>query len=387
MGHTLSALSLVFVFFSMFIIGCGERPDYYDPFDAEIVSNRVDTLALINIKGPKIREDVKSFKAIGRNDMAWEFCQLFEDDVRSVLTGFVDVNLWNVKSNQFTKAGVDYVKSTYLDSRTPGMLSNFVLFEYKDILKKIEDCIMACKYSEAREWDKYLQEIIHANRTRLRAMGDTVAYFLPEDGLVTNAQILAWSIAGEPYYSKRMCPSMTLGQILTDQGRLIRRQAENFKKKGLSIEVVAVYYGENSSEELKRLFDWFLPIGLELDGSLKGEEVRYRDDGRYFSNKGEFSLLFNTIANTMGKDLLRLYNTFKTTDDIARFMVHIYYDFLYTPDEEIVSKFNERYEFLMKDLQSICVGGQKIDSTQAFKRISDVERAERKAQASKQGRR
>ena len=164
---------------------------------------------------------------------------------------------------------------------------------------------------------------------------------------------------------------------------LLRQRVENFKKKGLDLKVVVAYYGENRPEEMKRLFDWFLPMGLELDGSLKSKEVKYRDDGHYINDKGEFSLLYNTVENTMARDLVRLYNTFKTSDDIARFMIHLHYEFYYVSDKEIVSRFNDRYEFLMNELQNLCTDGAKIDSTQAFKRIYDMERAERKARASK----
>ena len=111
--------------------------------------------------------------------------------------------------------------------------------------------------------------------------------------------------------------------------------------------------------------------------------MKYRDDGHYINNKGRFSLLYNTVANTMARDLTRLYNTFKTSDDIARFMVHLHYEFYYVSDKEIVSRFNDRYEFLMNELQNLCTDGAKIDSTQAFKRIYDMERAERKARSSK----
>ena len=367
---------------NVFMGGCGERVEYYDPLDASVVSNRTDALGLIQIMAPKMKEQIKSCIAMGRNDVAWELRMLFDEDVRSKLSGLVDVQLWNTRSNRFTKAGIDYVKAVSIDSRTPGMLSNFALMEYPSILEKIEDCIMSCKYSEAQEWDRYLQKIIVDNRLRLKTIGDTLTYYIPNYAIGTNAQTLAWSFAGEPYYSKRMCPSMTLGQILRNPDDLLRQRVENFKKKGLDLNVVA-YYGENRPEELKRLFDWFLPIDLELDGSLKSQVVKYRDDGHYINNKGRFSLLYNTVANTMARDLIRLYNTFKTSDDIARFMVHLHYEFYYVSDKEIVSRFNDRYEFLMNELQNLCTDGAKIDSTQAFKRIYDMERAERKARSSK----
>ena len=375
-------VSLLLLVVDVFMVGCGEKIDYYDPSEASVVSNRTDALGLIQIMAPKVKEQIKSCIAMGRNDVAWELRMLFDEDVRSKLSGLVDVQLWNTRSNRFTKAGIDYVKAVSIDSRTPGMLSNFALMEYPSILEKIEDCIMSCKYSEAQEWDRYLQKIIVDNRLRLKTIGDTLTYYIPNYAIGTNAQTLAWSFAGEPYYSKRMCPSMTLGQILRNPDDLLRQRVENFKKKGLDLNVVA-YYGENRPEELKRLFDWFLPIDLELDGSLKSQVVKYRDDGHYINNKGRFSLLYNTVANTMARDLTRLYNTFKTSDDIARFMVHLHYEFYYVSDKEIVSRFNDRYEFLMNELQNLCTDGAKIDSTQAFKRIYDMERAERKARSSK----
>lgn len=375
-------VSLLLLVVNVFMVGCGEKIDYYDPSEASVVSNRTDALGLIQIMAPKVKEQIKSCIAMGRNDVAWELRMLFDEDVRSKLSGLVDVQLWNTRSNRFTKAGIDYVKAVSIDSRTPGMLSNFALMEYPSILEKIEDCIMSCKYSEAQEWDRYLQKIIVDNRLRLKTIGDTLTYYIPNYAIGTNAQTLAWSFAGEPYYSKRMCPSMTLGQILRNPDDLLRQRVENFKKKGLDLNVVA-YYGENRPEELKRLFDWFLPIDLELDGSLKSQVVKYRDDGHYINNKGRFSLLYNTVANTMARDLTRLYNTFKTSDDIARFMVHLHYEFYYVSDKEIVSRFNDRYEFLMNELQNLCTDGAKIDSTQAFKRIYDMERAERKARSSK----
>ena len=375
-------VSLLLLVVNVFMVGCGEKIDYYDPSEASVVSNRTDALGLIQIMAPKMKEQIKSCIAMGRNDVAWELRMLFDEDVRSKLSGLVDVQLWNTRSNRFTKAGIDYVKAVSIDSRTPGMLSNFALMEYPSILEKIEDCIMSCKYSEAQEWDRYLQKIIVDNRLRLKTIGDTLTYYIPNYAIGTNAQTLAWSFAGEPYYSKRMCPSMTLGQILRNPDDLLRQRVENFKKKGLDLNVVA-YYGENRPEELKRLFDWFLPIDLELDGSLKSQVVKYRDDGHYINNKGRFSLLYNTVANTMARDLIRLYNTFKTSDDIARFMVHLHYEFYYVSDKEIVSRFNDRYEFLMNELQNLCTDGAKIDSTQAFKRIYDMERAERKARSSK----
>ena len=375
-------VSLLLLVVNVFMVGCGEKIDYYDPSEASVVSNRTDALGLIQIMAPKVKEQIKSCIAMGRNDVAWELRMLFDEDVRSKLSGLVDVQLWNTRSNRFTKAGIDYVKAVSIDSRTPGMLSNFALMEYPSILEKIEDCIMSCKYSEAQEWDRYLQKIIVDNRLRLKTIGDTLTYYIPNYAIGTNAQTLAWSFAGEPYYSKRMCPSMTLGQILRNPDDLLRQRVENFKKKGLDLNVVA-YYGENRPEELKRLFDWFLPIDLELDGSLKSQVVKYRDDGHYINNKGRFSLLYNTVANTMARDLTRLYNTFKTSDDIARFMVHLHYELYYVSDKEIVSRFNDRYEFLMNELQNLCTDGAKIDSTQAFKRIYDMERAERKARSSK----
>ena len=375
-------VSLLLLVVNVFMVGCGEKIDYYDSSEASVVSNRTDALGLIQIMAPKVKEQIKSCIAMGRNDVAWELRMLFDEDVRSKLSGLVDVQLWNTRSNRFTKAGIDYVKAVSIDSRTPGMLSNFALMEYPSILEKIEDCIMSCKYSEAQEWDRYLQKIIVDNRLRLKTIGDTLTYYIPNYAIGTNAQTLAWSFAGEPYYSKRMCPSMTLGQILRNPDDLLRQRVENFKKKGLDLNVVA-YYGENRPEELKRLFDWFLPIDLELDGSLKSQVVKYRDDGHYINNKGRFSLLYNTVANTMARDLTRLYNTFKTSDDIARFMVHLHYEFYYVSDKEIVSRFNDRYEFLMNELQNLCTDGAKIDSTQAFKRIYDMERAERKARSSK----
>ena len=380
-------VSLLLLVVNVFMVGCGEKIDYYDPSEASVVSNRTDALGLIQIMAPKVKEQIKSCIAMGRNDVAWELRMLFDEDVRSKLSGLVDVQLWNTRSNRFTKAGIDYVKAVSIDSRTPGMLSNFALMEYPSILEKIEDCIMSCKYSEAQEWGRYLQKIIADNRLRLRALGNALTYYIPNDAIGTNAQTLAWSFAGEPYYSKRMCPSMTLGQILMNPDDLLRQRVENFKKKGLDLKVVVAYYGENRPEEMKRLFDWFLPMGLELDGSLKSKEVKYRDDGHYINDKGEFSLLYNTVANTMARDLVRLYNTFETSDDIARFMFHLHYEFYYASDKEIVSRFNERYEFLMDDLQNLCTAGSKIDSTRAFKRIYDKERAERKAKASKEGER
>ena len=153
---------------------------------------------------------------------------------------------------------------------------------------------------------------------------------------------------------------MTLGQILNNPDELLRRRVDNFQKNGLSLEVVVCYYSENRPDELKRLFDWFLPVDLELDGSLKGKIVKYRDDGWYVNNDGKFSVLNNTVENTMAKDLKRLYSTFQTTDDIARFMVHLYYEFHYVSDKELKRKFTERYEFLMNDLQNLCVEGRKI---------------------------
>ena len=168
---------------------------------------------------------------------------------------------------------------------------------------------------------------------------------------------------------------------------VLLQRAKNFQKKGLTIEVAVAYYGENRPDEVKRLFDWFLPKDLELDGSLKSQEVKYRDDGHYINHEGKFSLLYNTVANTMAGDLLRLYNTFKTSDDIARFMIHLHYEFYYASDKEILSGFKKRYEFIMNDLQDLCTDGSKIDSTRAFKRIYDKERAERKAKASKEGER
>ena len=379
----LAPLSLMFA--NMLMVGCGERGDYYDPLAAEVVSNRTDAIALVHLEAPKLIELQKSFVARGRNDMAWELEQLVEERVRANLSGLVDMHFGNVKSNRFTKSGIDYVKAVYTDSRTPGMLSHFALMEYPAILKKIEGCIMSCKYSEAQEWDRYLQKIIADNRMGLRALGETLTYYMPKDAIGTNAQTLAWSIAGEPYYSKRMCPSMTLGQILMNPDDLLRQRVKNFKNKGLDLNVVVTYYCENRPEEMKRLFDWFLPIDLELDGSLKSPKVKYRDDGHYINDKGEFSLLYNTVENTMSRDLVRLYNTFKTSDDIARFMIHLHYEFYYASDKEIVSRFNERYEFLMNDLQNLCTDGSKIDSTRAFKRIDDMERAERKARALKKG--
>lgn len=379
----LASLPLLVV--NVFIVGCGERVEYYDPLETTVVSNRADAMALVLLKEPKIKELVKSFVARGRSGVAWELQQLFEEEVRSNLTGLVDLELWYVKTNQFTftKAGIDYVKTVAIDSRTPGMLSHFALFEYHSILSTIEDCVASCKYAEAQEWDRYLQKIIVDNRLRLKTIGDTLTYYIPNDAIGTNAQTLAWSVGGEPYYSKRMCPSMTLGQILMKPDDLLCQRIENFKKKGLDLEVVAAYYGENRPEELKRLFDWFLPIDLELDGSLKGQVVKYRDAGHYINNEGRFSLLYNTVANTMARDLIRLYNTFKTSDDIARFMVHLHYEFYYVSDKEIVSRFNDWYEFLMNELQNLCTDGAKIDSTQAFKRIDDMERVERKARSSK----
>ena len=382
---TLAPVPLLVV--NVFIGGCGERVEYYDPFEAAVVSNRAAAMALVQLKEPRLKELVRSYVARGRSDMSWELQQLFEEDVRSNLSNLVDLELWSEESNRFTKAGIDYVKTVAIDSRSPGMLSNFALLEYPSILKKIEDCIISCKYSEAQEWDRYLQKIIADNRMRLRTLGKTLTYYVPNNAMGTNAQALAWSIAGEPYYSKRMCPSMTLGQILMNPDDLLRLRIENFKKKGLDLNVVVAYYGENRPEEMKRLFDWFLPINLELDGSLKSQEVKYRDDGHYINYEGKFSLLYNMVANTMARDLVRLYNTFKTSDDIARFMVHLHYEFYYASDKEILSRFKERYEFLMNDLQNLCVDGSKIDSTRAFKRIYDMERAERKARASKEGKR
>ena len=380
-------VSLLLLVVNVFMVGCGEKIDYYDPSEASVVSNRSDALGLILIKQPRIKERIISCIAMGRKDVAWELRMLLDEDVRSKLSGIVDVQLLNIKSNRFTKAGIDYVKAVAIDSRTPGSLSNFALLEYPAIVNKIEDCIMSFKYSEAQEWDRYLQKIIADNRLRLRALGNALTYYIPNDAIGANALTLALSIAGEPYYSKRMCPSMTLGQILMNPDDLLRQRVENFKKKGLDLKVVVAYYGENRPEEMKRLFDWFLPMGLELDGSLKSKEVKYRDDGHYINDKGEFSLLYNTVANTMAEDLVRLYNTFKTSDDIARFMIHLHYEFYYASDKEILSGFKKRYEFIMNDLQNLCTDGSKIDSTRAFKRIYDKERAERKAKASKEGER
>ena len=382
---TLASLPLLVV--NVFIVGCGEKIDYYDPSEASVVSNRTGALGLILIKEPKMKEQIKSCIAMGRNDEAWELRMLLDEDVRSKLSGLVDVQLLDTRSNRFTKAGIDYVKAVSIDSRTPGMLSNFALMEYPSILGKIEDCIMSCKYSEAQEWDRYLQGIIADNRMRLWTLGNAITYYIPHAEIGTNALALALSMAGEPYHSKRECPSMTLGQILANPDDLLRQRVENFKKKGLDLNVVDAYYGENRPEEKKRLFDWFLPINLELDGSLKSQVVKYRDDGHYINNEGKFSLLYNTVANTMAGDLVRLYNTFMTSDDIARFMIHLHYEFYYASDKEILSRFNERYEFLMNDLQNLCTDGSKIDSTRAFKRIYDKERAERKARASKKGER
>ena len=384
MKCTIAMMPMFITISSAFIVGCGERVEYYNPSDPVVVSNRMTACGLVQIMGPKIRERVKSYNQIGRYDVAWEVEQLFENDVRSKLCELVDLQLLQVKSNQFTKAGVDYLKAVATDSRVPGTASNFAMFEYKSILTKIEDCIKTCRYSEAQEWDRYLQKVINNNRECCKAMADAITYYTPND---TNALMLAYSIAGEPYHSKRMCPSMTLGQILNNPDELLRRRVDNFQKNGLSLEVVVCYYSENRPDELKRLFDWFLPVDLELDGSLKGKIVKYRDDGWYVNNDGKFSVLNNTVENTMAKDLKRLYSTFQTTDDIARFMVHLYYEFHYVSDEELKRKFTERYEFLMNDLQNLCVEGRKIDSTRAFKRIEDFERAERKARAMQKGKR
>ena len=53
-------VSLLLLVVNVFMVGCGEKIDYYDPSEASVVSNRTDALGLIQIMAPKMKEQIKS---------------------------------------------------------------------------------------------------------------------------------------------------------------------------------------------------------------------------------------------------------------------------------------------------------------------------------------
>ena len=164
-------LKVSFGFFSAVLLnGCNDSIEYYDPLDPIIASNRCEGLGIVMIKAPKMKEQLKSFAGQGKFAVMWELEKLFNQDVRSASDNLVDVQLWSVKSNRYTKTSVDYVKTISHDYRVPGTMAYFAGTEYNRIVEQIIRCINECNIDEAKQWDAYLQEIIKtallANATR-----------------------------------------------------------------------------------------------------------------------------------------------------------------------------------------------------------------------------
>ena len=217
-----------------------------------------------------------------------------------------------------------------------------------------------------------------------RAIYDYLSLYKDIDNNGKQFEKLCYSIAGEPYYSIRLCPTMTLGQILSNPDELMRVRAENFTKKGLDLGVVVCYYGDNRPDEIRKLFSLFLPRDIGVDGGVTNSVIRYNDDGAYVNAQGEFSPLYNCMANMIAKDAVFLFSTFKEWEDIARYMIHLSLEFWYGNAKENVPKFIARYDELKEGIAKLAKDG-KIDSTKALKYVSDVERAERKTRQWQKG--